>query len=137
MDIDIAFDIHRISMYGQLFSMYKKYLRVLVHGLGFYPTIKPRRKKMRIRNDDNSNIMKILSKMNTKQNKQDNIEKPLACVDDEIKELEESLHFCQQHNWRDKGWTEEATYFDKESCGDYCKDWSMQWDLQRELMDMK
>ena len=53
---------------------------------------------MRIRNDDNSNIMKILSKMNTKQNKQDNIEKPLACVDDEIKELEESLHFCQQHN---------------------------------------
>ena len=45
---------------------------------------------MRIQNDGESDIMKILSEINAKLNKLDNIEKHLERVDDEMKELKES-----------------------------------------------
>ena len=48
---------------------------------------------MRIQNDGESDIMKILSEINAKLNKLDNIEKHLECVDDETKELKESFTF--------------------------------------------
>ena len=52
--------------------------------------VKPSTKQMRIQNDGESDIMKILSEINTKLNKLDNIEKHLERVDDEMKELKES-----------------------------------------------
>ena len=48
---------------------------------------------MRIQNDGESDIMKILSEINGKLNKLDNIEKHLERVDDETKELKESFTF--------------------------------------------
>ena len=48
---------------------------------------------MRIQSDGESDIMKILSEMNTKLNKLDSIEKHLARVDDKIKELKASFTF--------------------------------------------
>ena len=52
--------------------------------------VKPSTKQMRIQNDGESDIMKILSEINTKLNKLDKIEKHLERVDDEMKELKES-----------------------------------------------
>ena len=52
--------------------------------------VKPSTTQMRIQNDGESDIIKILSEINTKLNKLDNIEKQLERVDDEIKELKES-----------------------------------------------
>ena len=48
---------------------------------------KPSTKQTRMQKDGESDIMTILSEINTKRNKLDNIEKHLARVDDEIKEL--------------------------------------------------
>ena len=46
---------------------------------------------MRIQSDGESDVMKILSEINTKLNKLDSIENHLARVDDEIKELKKNL----------------------------------------------
>ena len=56
--------------------------------------VKPSTKQMRMQNDGESDIMKILSEINAKLNKLDNIEKHLARVNDEIKELKESFTFA-------------------------------------------
>ena len=56
--------------------------------------------------------MKILSEINMKLNKLDNIEEHLARVDDEIKELTESFTFVNDTADEIKeGWTEEDRYF--------------------------
>ena len=65
--------------------------------------------------------MKILSEIKTKLNKHDNIEKHLAHVDDEIKELKEFFTFVNDT-------TDEIKVVRIEACNA---------DLQRELVEMK
>ena len=70
----------------------KRSAKELNNSVSSTPT-KPSTKQMRMQKDGESDIMTILSEINTKLNKLDNIEKHLARVDDEIKELKESFTF--------------------------------------------
>ena len=99
--------------------------------------VKPSAKQMRIQNDGESDIMKILSEINGKLNKLDNIEKHLERVDDETKELKESFTFVND--------TTDEIKVEQKKQGTSIKSIeeritrieARNADLQRELVDMK
>ena len=70
----------------------KRSAKELNNSVSSTPT-KPSTKQMRMQKDGEPDIKTILSEINTKLNKLDSIEKHLARVDDEIKELKESFTF--------------------------------------------
>ena len=92
---------------------------------------------MRIQNDGESDIMKILSEINAKLNKLDNIEKHLERVDDETKELKESFTFVND--------TTDEIKVEQRKQGTSIKSLEVNIariegrnaDLQRELVDLK
>ena len=99
--------------------------------------IKPSTKQMRIQSDGESDIMQISSEINTKLNKLDSIEKHLARVDDEIKELIASFTFVND--------TTDEINVEQNKQGTSTKSLeesiarieARNVNLQRELMDMK
>ena len=99
--------------------------------------VKPSTKQTRIQNDGECDIMKILSEINTRLNKPDNIEKHLERVDDEIKELKEFFTFVND--------TTDEIKVEQGKQGTSIKSLEVSIarieartaDLQRELVDMK
>ena len=92
---------------------------------------------MRMQNDGQSDIMKILSEINAKLNKLDNIEKHLPRVDDEIKELKESFTFVNDttDDIKDEQNKQRASIKRLEESIEKIE--ARNADLQRELVDMK
>ena len=99
--------------------------------------VKPSTKQMRKQNDGESDIMKILSKINAKLNKLDNMEKHLARVDDEIKELNESFTFVNDTTDDIKDEQNKQRASIKRVEESIAKIEARNADLQRELVDMK
>ena len=99
--------------------------------------VKPSTKQMRIQNDGESDIMKILSEINTKLNKLDNIEKHLERVDDEIKELKESFTFVKDTTDEIKVEQKKQDTSIKSIEERITRIEARNADLQRELVDMK
>ena len=99
--------------------------------------IKPSTKQMRIQSDGESDIMKILSEMNTKLNKLDSIEKHLARVDDEIKELKASFTFVNDTTDEIKVEQKKQGTSIKSLEENIARIEARNADLQRELVDMK
>ena len=99
--------------------------------------IKPSTKQMRIQSDGESDIMKILSEMNTKLNKLDSIEKHLARIDDEIKELKASFTFVNDTTDEIKVEQKKQGTSIKSLEENIARIEARNADLQRELVDMK
>ena len=92
---------------------------------------------MRIQSDGESDIMKILSEINTKLNKLDSIEKHLARVDDEIKELKASFTFVNDTTDEIKVEQKKQGTSIKSLEENIARIEARNADLQRELVDMK
>ena len=92
---------------------------------------------MRIQSDGESDIMKILSEMNTKLNKVDSIERHLVRVDDEIKELKTSFTFVNDTTDEIKVEQKKQGTSIKSLEENIARIEARNADLQRELVDMK
>ena len=99
--------------------------------------VKPSAKQMRIQNDGESDIMKILSEINGKLNKLDNIEKHLERVDDETKELKESFTFVNDTTDEIKVEQRKQGTSIKSLEESIARIEARNADLQRELVDLK
>ena len=92
---------------------------------------------MRIQNDGESDIMKILSEINAKLNKLDNIEKHLERVDDETKELKESFTFVNDTTDEIKVEQRKQSTSIKSLEESISRIQARNADLQREIVDLK
>ena len=99
--------------------------------------VKPSAKQMRIQNDGESDIMKILSEINAKLNKLDNIEKHLECVDDETKELKESFTFVNDTTDEIKVEQRKQSTSIKSLEESISRIQARNADLQKEIVDLK
>lgn len=99
--------------------------------------VKPSAKQMKVQKDGESDIMKILSEINTKLNKLDNIEQHLARVDVEIKELKDSFTFVNDTTDELKEEQKKQNASIKSLEESIARIEARNTDLHRELVDMK